>query len=67
MLLMIVNAGMPLLNLHQAGADAAIAQIPGSSAKTPICEFRSANEITIRHSHLSRQARPDWMRKKVNR
>jgi hypothetical protein len=47
MLLMIVNAGVPLLNLHQAGADAAGAQMPGSSAKTPICDFRSANEITI--------------------
>ena len=39
MLLMIANAGMPLLNLHQAGADAAGAQIPGSSAVTPICDF----------------------------
>jgi hypothetical protein len=55
MLLMIVNAGVPLLNLHQAGADAAGAQIPGSSAKAPICDFRSANEITIGHIHLSRQ------------
>src|SRR5207237_3540740 len=53
MLLMIVNAGVSLLNLHQAGADAAGAQIPGSSAKTPICDFRSANEITIGHSHLN--------------
>src|SRR5271163_3829366 len=59
MLLMIVNAGVPLLNLHQAGADAAGAQIPGSSAKTPICDFRSANEITIGHSHLNTQARSD--------
>jgi hypothetical protein len=47
MLMMMVNAGEPLLNLHQAGADAAGAQIPGSSAKTPICDFRSANKITI--------------------
>ena len=54
MLIMIVNAGVPLLNLHQAGADAAGAQVPGSSAKTPICDFGSANEITIGHSHLSR-------------
>jgi hypothetical protein len=59
MLLMIVNAGVPLLNLHEAGADAAGAQIPGSSAKTPFCDFRSANEITIRHIHLGRHARPD--------
>jgi hypothetical protein len=57
MLLMIVNAGVPLLNLQQAGADAAGAQIPGSSAKTPICDFRSANEITIGHRHLNSQAR----------
>src|SRR5258708_5443654 len=49
MLLMIVNAGLPLLNLHQVGADVAGTQIPGSSAKTPICDFRSANEITIGH------------------
>src|SRR5260370_39666704 len=70
MLLMIVDAGMSLLNLHQAGADAAGAQIPGSSAITPICDFRSANEITIGHSHLSRQARTNEcvpQRKKVSR
>src|ERR1700720_1445739 len=59
MLLMIVNAGLPLLNLHQIGADAAGAQIPGSSAITPICDFRSANEITIGHIHLGRHARPN--------
>jgi hypothetical protein len=59
MLLMIVNAGVPLLNLHEAGADAAGAQIPGSSAKTPFCDFRSANEITIEHIDLGRHARPD--------
>jgi len=53
-LLMKVDAGVPLLNLHQAGADAAGAQIPGSSAKTPICDFRSANELTIGHIHLGR-------------
>ena len=52
MLLMIVNAGVPLLNLHQAGADFAGAQIPGSPAKAPICDFRSANEIKIGHRHL---------------
>jgi len=52
MLLMIVDAGVPLLDLHQAGADAAGAQIPGSSAKTPIYDFRSANDITIGHIHL---------------
>ena len=60
--LMIVNAGMPLLNLHQAGTDAAGAQIPGSSAITPICDFRSANEITIGHSHVNSQARSDRRR-----
>src|ERR1700692_3870331 len=59
MLPMMVNAGEPLLNLHQAGADAAGAQIPGSSAITPIYDFRSANEITIGHIHLGRHARPD--------
>jgi hypothetical protein len=56
---MIVKARVPFLNLHQAGTDAAGVQIPGSSAKAPIGDFRSANEITIGHSHLSRQARPD--------
>src|ERR1700681_2836288 len=55
MLLMIVNAGLPLLNLHQVRADAAGTQIPGSSAKTPISDFRSANEITIGHIHLNSQ------------
>ena len=50
---MIVNARLPLLNLHQVGVDAAGAQIPGSSAKTPICDFRSVNEITIWDSHLN--------------
>jgi hypothetical protein len=53
MLLMIVNAGLPLVDLQQVGADAAGTQIPGSSAKTPICDFRGANEITIGHSHLA--------------
>ena len=49
--------------------DAAGAQIPGS-AKTPVCDFRGANEITIGHSHLSRLARPDECgprREKVSR
>src|SRR6266481_7191467 len=34
--LMIVKAGVPFLNLHQAGTDAAGGQIPGSLAKAPI-------------------------------
>src|SRR5271165_1599122 len=50
--LMIVKAGVPFLNLHQAGTDAAGVQMPGSSAKAPIGDFRSANEITIGHIHL---------------
>jgi hypothetical protein len=57
--LMIINAGMPPLNLHQAGTDATGAQKPRSSAKTPICDFRRANEITIGHIHFGRHARPD--------
>jgi hypothetical protein len=51
MLLVIVHAGVPLLNLHQVRADAVGAQVPGSSAKTPICDFRGANDITIGHIH----------------
>ena len=41
----------------EAGADAVGAQIPGSAAEAPICDFRSANEITVGHIHLSRHAR----------
>jgi hypothetical protein len=60
--LMIVKAGVPFVNLHQVGTDAAGAQIPRSSAKAPIGDFRSANEITIGHGHLSGQDRPDRIR-----
>jgi len=41
--LVIGNASLPLLDLHQRWASSPVVQIPGSRAETPVSDFRCAD------------------------